>query len=125
MGLLGLFRGKSKKNQLVSHFTTIYKMIDRKINLIKNGEVKDDIAYVESESFVINLYNEGLLKLLGSTSLNKLKREYKTIDNEKVLVSEILVKIINSDDLEYYKDDITYIHTFLGVFKNNLNSLKF
>lgn len=90
-------------------------MIDRKINLLSKGEIRDDINMVKSESFAINLYKEGVLKGLGSCSIDNTKGDYKIDDNGKVSASDILVKIINSDDLEYFKDDLFFMHTYLDL----------
>ncbi len=116
MGLFGFRKSKSSNiNELIKHFSVIHNMIDRKINLLSKGEIRDDINMVKSESFAINLYKEGVLKGLGSCSIDNTKGDYKIDDNGKVSASDILVKIINSDDLEYFKDDLFFMHTYLDL----------
>ena len=81
MGLFGFRKSKSSNiNELIKHFSVIHNMIDRKINLLSKGEIRDDINMVKSESFAINLYKEGVLKGLGSCSIDNTKGDYKIDD---------------------------------------------
>ena len=116
MGLFSFIKSKNKNiDELNKHYSVIFNMLDRKINLIKDGKVKDEIARVESESFVINLYKDGVLNLFGLCSVDNRNGHYKEDESGKVLTKDVIVKIINSDNLEYLKDDIFYMHTFLSL----------
>ena len=116
MGLFGFLKSKNNNiTELHKHYSVIYNMFDRKMNLIKDGKVKDDIASVETESFVINLYKDGVLNLFGLCSVDNIKGYYKEDENGKILTKDVIVKIISSDDLDSFKDDIFYMHTFLSL----------
>jgi len=95
-------------------------MIDRKKRLILEGEVKDNYdSKIETEKFVINLYKGGVfLNLLGFCSIDNINGDYEENENGKVLAKDIVFKIINSNNLQHFKDDIFYIHTYLDFLLN-------
>ncbi len=48
MGLFGFLKSKNNNiTELHKHYSVIYNMFDRKMNLIKDGKVKDDIAVLK------------------------------------------------------------------------------
>jgi hypothetical protein len=120
---MGWFK-KSKNNfniQFKKDLSIILNAIDRRKSLLLSDNfVDNDVAQIETEKFVIPLYENGALKTLGYCSFENKDEYYNTNEEGKVLVKDIILRIINDNDLKKLEDDIFFLHTYLSLLINNL-----
>lgn len=119
---MGWFK-KSKNNfnnQYKKDISIILNAIDRKMDLLsRNTLIDNDVASIETEKFVIPLYENGVMKILGYCNYQSEDGFYSANEEGKILVKDIILRIINENNLKKIEDDITFMHTYLNTMLNN------
>jgi hypothetical protein len=118
---VGWFK-KSKNNfnnQFNKDISIILNAIDRRKGLLLSDNfIDNDVANIETEKFVIKLYENGVLKVLGDCNFENKDGYYNTNEEGKVLVKDIIFRILNDNDLKKLEDDILFIHNYLSLIIN-------
>lgn len=123
MGLFDLFKSQTKKKwpgvnpQVLADFQVAQNFLRIRKDLIDKNEHQDWKNFrKEGEMIWIdNMHPNFFLYLGGGKSIDNSQGRYKLKENGKLDMKDVLSKIIQSDNIIDYKDDINYLINYFDI----------